>query len=129
MSEFIISAMSAWKDGADSANVGAAHKALAEFAREIPRVRVCRYGLNEQSRTSVVYGVYESPQALKELFDALVVRGGAIMEAELQVTQLISGQTFIQGPLSSLEAVADVIDGWGLSPSHTDSQGNVHMAL
>ena len=129
MSVIIISAMFTWKDGADATNVGAAHKALAEFAGEIPGVRLCHYGINEDSRTSAVFAVYDSPEALQALFDALVTHGGDIMAAELAVTEPIPGEMFIQGSKESLEALETVIDAWGLLPFHTDSQGIAHVAI
>jgi hypothetical protein len=129
MKTIIISAMFSRNDGATAETVGAAHKALAEFAREIPGVKVCRYGLNEANRTSSVYAVYDSPQALKELFDALVTRGSSIMAAETKVTTLIPGQTLIQGDKTTLDEVSGVIEGWGLSRFHTDTQGGAHIAI
>jgi hypothetical protein len=129
MSVIIISAMFSWKEGVDATNVGAAHKALAEFAGAIPGVRLCRYGINEDSRTSGVFAVYDSPEALQALFDALVTRGGDIMAAELAVTELIPGETFIQGSRESLEELETVIDAWGLQRLHTDSQGSAHVAI
>jgi len=129
VSVIVISAMFSWKEDAGSTDVGAAHRALAEFARDIPGVRMCRYGLDEESRTSVVYAVYDSPEALRDLYEALVARGGGTMAAELAVTELIPERTFIQGSQASLDAVAEVIDGWGLQRFHTDSQGSAHVAL
>ena len=129
MKTIIISSMFSWKDGADAASVGAAHKALADFAGQIPGVRVCRYGLNEADRTSTVYAVYDSPEALKDLYAALVSRGGEIMAAESALTQLIPGQTFVQGHKESLDAVQEVIDGWGLKRFHTDTQGDTHFVI
>ena len=129
MSVIIISATFSWKDGADGATVGAAHKALAEFAGEIPGVRLCRYSIDEDSRTSGVLAIYDSPEALHGLFDALATRGIDIMAAESAVTGLVPGQTFIQGSKESLEALATVIHAWGLQPFHTDSQGNAHVAI
>lgn len=129
MNTIIISAMFSWKDEADSSSVGAAHKALAEFARGVPGVRVCRYGLNEADRTSSVYAVYDSPEALQDLFETLVSRGSDIMAAESALTELVPGQTYIQGNRQSLDAVASVIEGWGLQRFHTDSQGDAHIAI
>ena len=129
MKTIIISALFSWNEEATAETVGAAHKALAEFAREIPGVRVCRYGLNETNRTSSVYAVYDNPKALKELFDALVTQGSSIMAAETRVTTLMPGQTFIQGTKESLDEVSDVIDGWGLARFHTDTQGDAHIAI
>jgi hypothetical protein len=129
VSTIIISAMFAWKDGADSASVGAAHKALADFASSVPGVRVCRYGLNEDERTSTVYAVYDSPAALQDTFDALVTRGSDIMARESALTELVPGQTYVQGNKQALDAVGTVIDGWGLRRFHTDTQGNSHVAI
>ncbi|MGI9196826.1 MAG: hypothetical protein ACR2KE_05125 [Candidatus Nanopelagicales bacterium] len=125
----LISAMFSWKDGADSASVGAAHWALADFTRHVPGVRVCRYGLNSDHRTSVVYAIYDSPEVLQTVFDALATRGGDIMTAELEVTELIPGQSLIQGSTQSLDAVSGVIARWGLTRFDTDSQGTTHVAL
>jgi len=129
VSTIIISAMFSWKDGADSSSVGAAHKALADFAGGIPGVRVCRYGLNEEERTSTVYAVYDSPAALQDTFDALVTRGGDIVAEESALTELVPGQTYVQGSKQALDAIGKVIDGWGLRRFHTDTQGNSHLAL
>ncbi len=129
MRTIIISALFSWKDGADAASVGAAHKALAEFAREVPGVRVCWYGLSEENRTSSVYAVYDSPEVLQNLYEALATRGGDIMAAESAVTTLVPGQTFVQGNKQSLDALEEVIDGWGLLRFHTDTQGDTHVGL
>ncbi len=129
MNTIIINALFSWKDGADAASVGAAHKALAEFSREVPGVRICRYGLREEDRTSSVYAVYDSPEVLRDLFDALVTRGGDIMAAESALTDLVPGQTLIQGSEESLDSLEDVIDSWGLIRFHTDTQGDAHVSL
>ncbi|MBM3670288.1 MAG: hypothetical protein FJW97_09810 [Actinobacteria bacterium] len=129
MQTIIISALFSWKDGVDAASVGAAHKALAEFARDVPGVRVCWYGLNEENRTSSVYAVYDSPEVLANLYAALETRGRDIMAAESALTQLVPGQTFVQGSKQSLDELEDVIDGWGLLRFHTDTQGDTHVGL
>jgi len=125
----IISALFLWKDGADAASVGAAHKALAEFAGEVPGVRVCWYGLNEENRTSGVYAVYDSPEVLANLYEALETRGRDIMAAESVLTELVPGQTFVQGGKQSLDVLEEVIDGGGLLRFHTDTQGDTHVGL
>jgi hypothetical protein len=51
------------------------------------------------------------------------------MAAESAVTELIPGQTFIQGSTASLEALGAVVDAWGLVRFHTDSQGSAHVAI
>ena len=129
MSPIIVSAMFSWKDGADSAVVGNAHRALAEFARDIPGVRVCRYGLNEETRTSIVYAFYDSPEVLQQLSDALMSRGGDIRSAEMKVTELIPGHRYIQGSQASLDSVAKIIDDWGLARFDDDTQANTHVAV
>lgn len=129
MSPLIVSAMFSWKDTADSASVGDAHRALAEFASVIPGVRVCRYGLNEDLRMSVVYAVYDSPEVLRRVFHALVTEGRDVMAAELEVTELIPGRSYIQGSQESLDEISHVIDGWGLTRFHSDTQGHTHVAL
>ena len=129
MKTIIISSMFSWNDGATAESVGAAHKALADFAGQIPGVRVCRYGLNEADRTSTVYAVYDSPQVLKDVYAALVARGAEIMAAETALTSLIPGQTFVQGHKEALDAVQDVIDGWGMKRFHTDTQGGSHVLI
>jgi hypothetical protein len=111
MRTIIISAMFSWNDGD-------------------PGVKVCRCGLNEANRTSSVYAVYDSPQALKELFDALVTRGSAIMAAETKVTTLIPGQSLIQGEKTSLDEVPDVIEGWGpVAFPHKHARRSPHRHL
>ena len=120
---------SAFGDGAVGSSVGAAHKALADFASGVPGVRVCRYGLNAEERSSTVYAVYDSPAALQDLFDALVARGGDVMAAESALTELVPAQTYVQGSKQALDAVGKVIDGWGLRRFHTDTQGSSHLAL
>lgn len=51
------------------------------------------------------------------------------MAAELAVTELTPGHRYIQGPQASLDAVAKIIDDWGLARFHDDTQANIHLAL
>lgn len=129
MEPVIVSATFTWKDGADAASVASAHKALAEFARGVPGVRVCRYGLHETQRTSTVYGVYESPAVFQQVFEGLATRGLDILEAERALTELVPGQTIIQGDKASLDSIGDVIAAWGMQRFHTDTQGGAHVDI
>ena len=67
MSQLIVSVQYKWKDGNDAATVAAAHKAFSEMCATIPGCRVFLVGLNEATKTSQSYEVYDTADALKTL--------------------------------------------------------------
>ena len=128
MSQLIVSVQYKWKDGNDAATVAAAHKAFSEMCATIPGCRVFLVGLNEATKTSQSYEVYDTADALKILIGKAFEPGSPLTPL-YEVVEVAPGTVSMQGTKATLDSIADIAGQFGATLFYTDSQDAVHVNL
>lgn len=128
MAQLIVSVQYKWKDGNDTATVAAAHKAFSEMCATVPGCRVFRVGLNEATKTSQSYEVYDTADALKTLLGK-AFEAGSPLTPLYEVVEVAPGTCSMQGTKATLDSIADLAEQFGAMLFYTDSQDAVHVNL